>query len=89
MQHPAYLGLLGYLHRHFKGMSPNLPATFVDSSYKVVAVKLHDRKHAITVADVLDGNVLPLCERKESRCCKFSLMKAQDIGATVCATRLR
>ncbi|MEG0921533.1 MAG: hypothetical protein RSD57_14485 [Comamonas sp.] len=62
MQHPAYLGLLGHLHRHFKGVSPNLPATFVDSSYKVVAVKLHDRKHAITVADVLDGRVLPLCE---------------------------
>lgn len=35
---------------------------FIDSSCKVVTIKLYSRKHAITAADKLNKRVLPLYE---------------------------
>ena len=45
-----------------KGVGRIYQQTFIDSYSKVVQVKLYDRKHAITAADLLNDRVLPWYE---------------------------
>lgn len=62
-EHPGYLGCQDtYYVGNIKGVGRIYQQTFIDSYCKVVTVKLYDRKHAITAADMLNDRVLPLYE---------------------------
>ena len=59
-EHPGYLGCQDtYYVGNLKGVGRIYQQTFIDSYCKVVMVKLYDRKHAITAADMLNDRVLP------------------------------
>lgn len=59
-EHPGYLGCQDtYYVGNLKGVGRIYQQTFIDSYSKVVQVKLYDRKHAITAADMLNDRVLP------------------------------
>jgi transposase InsO family protein len=63
-EHPGYLGCQDtYYVGNIKGVERIYQQTFIDSYCKVVEVKLYDRKHAITAADMLNDRVLPLYEQ--------------------------
>lgn len=63
-EHPGYLGCQDtYYVGNIKGVGRIYQQTFIDSYSKVVEVKLYDRKHAITAADMLNDRVLPLFEQ--------------------------
>ena len=49
---------------NLKGVGRIYQQTFIDSYCKVVMVKLYDRKHAITAADMLNDRVLPFYEEQ-------------------------
>lgn len=62
-EHPGYLGCQDtYYVGNLKGVGRIYQQTFIDSYCKVVQVKLYDRKHAITAADMLNDRVLPFYE---------------------------
>jgi transposase InsO family protein len=62
-EHPGYLGCQDtYYVGNLKGVGRIYQQTFIDSYSKVVQVKLYDRKHAITAADMLNDRVLPFYE---------------------------
>ncbi|MGL6350545.1 MAG: IS481 family transposase [Aeromonas sp.] len=62
-EHPGYLGCQDtYYVGNLKGVGRIYQQTFIDSYCKVVHVKLYDRKHAITAADMLNDRVLPFYE---------------------------
>lgn len=62
-EHPGYLGCQDtYYVGNLKGVGRIYQQTFIDSYSKVVQVKLYDRKHAITAADMLNDRVLPFFE---------------------------
>lgn len=62
-EHPGYLGCQDtYYVGNIKGVGRIYQQTFIDSYSKVVQVKLYDRKHAITAADMLNDRVLPWYE---------------------------
>ena len=62
-EHPGYLGCQDtYYVGNLKGVGRIYQQTFIDSYCKVVMVKLYDRKHAITAADMLNDRVLPWYE---------------------------
>lgn len=62
-EHPGYLGCQDtYYVGNIKGVGRIYQQTFIDSYCKVVTVKLYDRKHAITAADMVNDRVLPLYE---------------------------
>lgn len=62
-EHPGYLGCQDtYSVGSIKGVGRIYQQTFIDSYSKVVQVKLYDRKHAITAADLLNDRVLPWYE---------------------------
>jgi len=62
-EHPGYLGCQDtYYVGNIKGVGRIYQQTFIDSYCKVVSVKLYDRKHAITAADMVNDRVLPLYE---------------------------
>jgi transposase InsO family protein len=64
-EHPGYLGAQDtYYVGNLKGVGRIYQQTFIDTYSKVVMVKLYDRKHAITAADVLNDRVLPLFEER-------------------------
>ena len=54
-----------------KGVGRIYQQTFIDTYSKLAMVKLYDRKHAITAADMLNDRVLPLFEEHGVRCCVF------------------
>lgn len=54
---PNYVG-------NIKGVGRIYQQTFIDSYSKVVQIKLYDRKHAITAADMLNDRVLPWYEEQ-------------------------
>ena len=59
-EHPGYLGCQDtYYVGNIKGVGRIYQQTFIDSYSKVTLVKLYDRKHAITAADMLNDRVLP------------------------------
>ena len=62
-EHPGYLGCQDtYYVGNLKGVGRIYQQTFIDSYCKVAMVKLYDRKHAITAADMLNDRVLPFYE---------------------------
>ena len=59
-EHPGYLGCQDtYYVGNIKGVGRIYQQTFIDSYCKVAMVKLYDRKHAITAADMLNDRVVP------------------------------
>ena len=64
-EHPGYLGCQDtYYVGNIKGVGRIYQQTFIDSYCKVALVKLYDRKHAITAADMLNDRVLPWYEEQ-------------------------
>lgn len=64
-EHPGYLGCQDtYYVGNIKGVGRIYQQTFIDSYSKVVLLKLYDRKHAITAADMLNDRVLPWFEEQ-------------------------
>lgn len=62
-EHPGYLGAQDtYYVGTLKGVGRIYQQTFIDTYSKVAMVKLYDRKHAITAADMLNDRVLPFFE---------------------------
>ena len=62
-EHPGYLGCQDtYYVGNIKGVGRIYQQTFIDSYCKTTLVKLYDRKHAITAADMLNDKVLPWYE---------------------------
>ena len=62
-EHPGYLGAQDtYYVGNLKGVGRIYQQTFIDTYSKVAFVKLYDRKHAITAADMLNDRVLPFFE---------------------------
>lgn len=62
-EHPGYLGSQDtYYVGNIKGVGRIYQQTFIDTYCKVALVKLYDRKHAITAADMLNDRVLPFYE---------------------------
>lgn len=62
-EHPGYLGSQDtYYVGNLKGVGRIYQQTFVDTYSKLAFVKLYDRKHAITAADMLNDQVLPFFE---------------------------
>ena len=62
-EHPGYLGCQDtYYVGNLKGVGRIYQQTFIDSYCKVAMVKLYDRKHAITAADMINDRVLPWYE---------------------------
>lgn len=73
---PNYVGNL-------KGVGRIYQQTFIDSYCKVVTVKLYDRKHAITAADMLNDRVLPFYEEQG-----IALLRIlTDRGSKYCGNR--
>lgn len=65
-EHPGYLGCQDtYYVGSIKGVGRIYQQTFIDSYSKVAQVKLYDRKHAITAADLLNDRVLPWYEAQD------------------------
>lgn len=64
-EHPGYLGCQDtYYVGNIKGVGRIYQQTFIDSYCKVAFVKLYDRKHAITAADMLNDRVIPWYEEQ-------------------------
>jgi transposase InsO family protein len=62
-EHPGYLGSQDtYYVGNLKGVGRIYQQTFIDTYSKVAFVKLYDRKHAITAADMLNDRVIPFFE---------------------------
>jgi hypothetical protein len=62
-EHPGYLGAQDtYYVGNLKGVGRIYQQTFIDTYSKVALIKLYDRKHAITAADMLNDRVLPFFE---------------------------
>lgn len=62
-EHPGYLGSQDtYYVGNIKGVGRIYQQTFIDTYCKTALVKLYDRKHAITAADMLNDRVLPFYE---------------------------
>jgi transposase InsO family protein len=62
-EHPGYRGSQDtYYVGNLKGVGRIYQQTFIDTYSKLGFVKLYDRKHAITAADMLNDRVLPFFE---------------------------
>lgn len=62
-EHPGYLGSQDtYYVGNLKGVGRIYQQTFIDTYSKLAFVKLYDRKHSITAADMLNDRVLPYFE---------------------------
>lgn len=83
-EHPGYLGCQDtYYVGNIKGVGRIYQQTFIDSYSKVVQVKLYDRKHAITAADMLNDRVLPWYEEQG-----ITLLRIlTDRGSEYCGNR--
>jgi len=64
-EHPGYLGSQDtYYVGNVKGVGRIYQQTFIDTYCKIAHIKLYDRKHAITAADLLNDRVLPWYEEQ-------------------------
>jgi transposase InsO family protein len=64
-EHPGYLGSQDtYYVGNIKGVGRIYQQTYIDTYCKVALVKLYDRKHAITAADMLNDRVIPWYEEQ-------------------------
>jgi len=70
---------------NIKGVGRIYQQTFIDSYSKVTLVKLYDRKHAITAADMLNDRVLPWFEQQRVAL----LCILTDRGSEFCGNRER
>jgi transposase InsO family protein len=62
-EHPGYLGSQDtYYVGNIKGVGRIYQQTYIDTYCKTALVKLYDRKHAITAADMLNDKVIPWYE---------------------------
>jgi hypothetical protein len=67
-EHPGYLGALDtYYIGNIKGVGRIYQQTFNDAYSKDAFAKLYDRKNALTAADMLNDQMLPLFEQQQ--CC--------------------
>lgn len=83
-EHPGYLGCQDtYYVGNIKGVGRIYQQTFIDSYCKVVMVKLYDRKHAITAADLLNDRVIPWYEEQDIRLLRI----LTDRGTEYCGNR--
>lgn len=65
-EHPGYLGSQDtYYVGTIKGVGRIYQQTFIDTYTRVAIVKLYDRKHAITAADILNDRVIPFFEEQD------------------------
>jgi transposase InsO family protein len=85
-EHPGYLGCQDtYYVGNIKGVGRIYQQSFIDSYSKVTLVKLYDRKHAITAADMLNDRVLPWFEQQG-----VALLRIlTDRGSEFCGNRER
>ena len=85
-EHPGYLGCQDtYYVGNIKAVGRIYQQTFIDSYSKVTLVKLYDRKHALTAADMLNDRVLPFFEEH-----RVSLLRIlTDRGSEFCGNRER
>ena len=83
-EHPGYLGCQDtYYVGNIKGVGRIYQQTFIDSYCKIAMVKLYDRKHAITAADMLNDKVLPWYEAQDI----LLLRILTDRGSEYCGNR--
>lgn len=83
-EHPGYLGSQDtYYVGNIKGVGRIYQQTFVDTYCKVALVKLYDRKHAITAADMLNDRVIPWYEEHGLRLLRI----LTDRGSEYCGNR--
>lgn len=83
-EHPGYLGCQDtYYVGNIKGVGRIYQQTFIDSYCKVALVKLYDRKHAITAADMLNDRVLPWYEEQDVPLLRI----LTDRGSEYCGNR--
>jgi len=83
-EHPGYLGCQDtYYVGNLKGVGRIYQQTFIDSYCKVALVKLYDRKHAITAADMLNDRVLPFYEQHDVPLLRI----LTDRGSEYCGNR--
>ncbi|RAO76007.1 IS481 family transposase [Dyella jiangningensis] len=83
-EHPGYLGAQDtYYVGNIKGVGRIYQQTFIDTYSKVALVKLYDRKHAITAADMLNDRVLPFFEEHEVPLLRI----LTDRGSEYCGNR--
>ena len=66
-----------------KGVGRIYQQTFIDTYSKLALVKLYDRKHAITAADMLNDRVLPFFEEHEVPLLRI----LTDRGSEYCGNR--
>jgi transposase InsO family protein len=83
-EHPGYLGSQDtYYVGNLKGVGRIYQQTFIDTYSKLAFVKLYDRKHAITAADMLNDRVLPFFEQHEVPLLRI----LTDRGSEYCGNR--
>jgi transposase InsO family protein len=83
-EHPGYLGAQDtYYVGTLKGVGRIYQQTFIDTYSKVAIVKLYDRKHAITAADMLNDRVLPFFEEHDVPLLRI----LTDRGSEYCGNR--
>jgi transposase InsO family protein len=83
-EHPGYLGSQDtYYVGNLKGVGRIYQQTFIDTYSKLGFVKLYDRKHAITAADMLNDRVLPFFEEHEVPLLRI----LTDRGSEYCGNR--
>lgn len=83
-EHPGYLGAQDtYYVGNIKGVGRIYQQTFIDTYSKVAMVKLYDRKHAITAADMLNDRVLPFFDEHKVRLLRI----LTDRGSEYCGNR--
>ena len=83
-EHPGYLGCQDtYYVGNIKDVGRIYQQTFIDSYCKTALVKLYDRKHVITAADMLNDKVLPWYEEQG-----ITLLRLlTDWGSEYCGNR--
>ena len=83
-EHPGYLGAQDtYYVGNIKGVGRIYQQTFIDTYSKVAMVKLYDRKHAITAADMINDRVLPFFEEHDVPLLRI----LTDRGSEYCGNR--
>jgi transposase InsO family protein len=83
-EHPGYLGAQDtYYVGNIKGVGRIYQQTFIDTYSKVAMVKLYDRKHALTAADMLNDRVLPWFEQEDIPVLRI----LTDRGSEYCGNR--
>lgn len=82
--HPGYLGAQDtYYVGSIKGVGRIYQQTFIDTYTKVAFAKVHDRRHALVAADLLNDRVIPWFEEQDVRLQRV----LTDRGTEYCGNR--